>query len=277
VGSDLIRLIPAERPFLVLGRNPPPSAPSSWKPFDPIHGDLGTAAPEARVLLHLAPLPLLPGLLGRRLPPGINRIVALGSTSSRFKRDSGSGRERRIAQEQIEAEAAIAEWAERMRVAWTLLRPTLTYGARDRNITRILSFIRRFRFFPVTGGGLGLRQPLDASDLAKGCLAVLDNPKTYGRSYDLGGGETLTYRAMVERVFAVVGRTPRIVNVPRSVARAGLRVMAHHPRWPFIDPEMADRMSADLVVDNAPAQDDFAFAPGPFRPERCLEGARSHV
>lgn len=277
VGGYLIPLLPPDQPFLVLGRHPPKAGPVAWRPFDPDEGELATAAPEARILLHLAPLPLLPRLLRRRLPRGIKRIVALGTTSSRFKRNSHSDRERRIAGEQIEAEAATIRWADAAGVAWTLLRPTLTYGMGDRNISRMAGFIRRYRFFPIVGGGTGLRQPLYAGDLAQGCLDVLGCSRTHGRSYDLGGGETLTYRAMVDRVFESQGQPPRVMNLPRPLVRAGLRVGSHHPGWRFVDPEMADRMVADLVVDPRPARDDFGFDPDRFRPERCFQGTGPHV
>ena len=272
VGQALIRQLPADEPFLVLGRHAPAGGLNHWHPFDPVSGRLDQAVGEADVLFHLAPLPLLPRLLESAWPQGLTRIVALGTTSARFKRDSRSERERHTAWEQARAEEALAQRADRAGVAWTLIRPTLTYGPGDRNISRIAFFIRRFGFFPLVGGGTGLRQPLAVADLAGACLAVLAHPRTRGRGYDLGGGETLTFRAMVERVFRALGRTPHQVPVPRTWARAGLRLFARLPGWHFLDAEMADRMEQDLVVDWLPARSDFGFDPAPFHPDPCSGG-----
>ncbi len=272
LGREVIRLLAAGESYVALGRHPPPDPAIPWQPFDPAVDTLGSRLDEARILIHLAPLPLLPRLIEAELPAGLERIVALGTTSVLFKKESGSPRERRIAHEQLRAEAALAHLADLRGLTWTLLRPTLTYGPGDRNVSRIAGFIRRFRFFPIVGSGSGLRQPLLARDLARASLAVLDYPKTLGQSYDLGGGETLTYRAMVVRIFGALGLTPRIVPVPLAAMRSGLAVAARFPGWHFLDPEMAERMMRDLVVESARARADFGFDPGSFSPAECLGG-----
>ncbi len=59
-------------------------------------------------------------------------------------------------------------------VEWVILRPTLIYGhGRDKNITEIARFIRRFGFFPLLGKANGLRQPIHVEDVAEACFAAL--------------------------------------------------------------------------------------------------------
>ena len=89
------------------------------------------------------------------------------------------------------AEAAVAAGA----IPWTVLRPALIYGlGLDRNVTAAARFIRRWHCFPLGGPGKGLRQPVHADDLAAAALAALDLPAAEGQSFNLGGGETLSYR-----------------------------------------------------------------------------------
>jgi nucleoside-diphosphate-sugar epimerase len=61
-----------------------------------------------------------------------------------------------------------------------------------------------------------------ADDLAGAALAALDAPGAADRAFDLPGGETLSYRAMVERIFEGMGRRPadRQPARPRSGAPA---------------------------------------------------------
>ncbi len=118
----------------------------------------------------------------------------------------------------IAAEDELPARCEALGIAWTLFRPTLVYGCgRDGNITFIASCIRRFGFFPLAGGGRGLRQPVHAADLAQACADALDNPRTHAKAYNLSGGSTVTYRQMAEAVFRQLGRPILTPHVPVAV------------------------------------------------------------
>ena len=88
----------------------------------------------------------------------------------------------------------------------------------DRNVTMIARFIRRFGFFPLVGNGKGYRQPVHADDVAAACLMVLNRPITFNRNYNLSGGQTLTFREMVEAIFLALDKKPRIVSIPLILA-----------------------------------------------------------
>lgn len=162
----------------------------------------------------------------------------------------------------------MAELCEAANAAWTVFRPTLIYGAgMDRNVRVIARLIRRFGLFPLFGAASGRRQPVHADDLATACVAALGEPKTFNATYDLAGGETLTYREMVERIFAAERRTPRFFSVPLGVFRVAMRCVACIPRFKDFNAEMARRMNEDLVFDSNDAVRDFGFAPRKFKPE----------
>jgi uncharacterized protein YbjT (DUF2867 family) len=95
-------------------------------------------------------------------------------------------------------------------------------------------------------------------------VAILDNPATFDRAYDLPGGETLTYAEMVVRIARGLGRKPRLLHLPLSFLRGVARVASHLPRWSHLTPAMADRMNEDLVFDAVPARRDFGYDPRPF-------------
>lgn len=224
--------------------------------------------PPVDILIHIAPLRLLPGLLPDFLGKGGRRVVCFGTTSRYSKAVSGDIGEQAFAAEQIAAEAKVAELCEAGGAAWTVFRPTLIYGAgMDRNVTVIARLIRRFGLFPLFGAASGRRQPVHADDLAAACVAVLAEPKTFNSAYDLGGGETLTYRQMVERIFVAEGRAPRFVPVPLAAFRAAMWCVSRIPRFKDFNAEMARRMNEDLVFDSCAAVRDFGFAPRTFQPQ----------
>lgn len=218
-------------------------------------------------LIHLGPLWLLPDVMARAVEGGIRRIVAFGSTSMKVKDDSTSAAERQVVRKLADAERKVADEGKRLAIRWTIFRPTLVYGAGiDNNVAAIGRVVRRFGFFPLAGSGKGMRQPVHADDLAAACVAAYPRTATFDTTYDLVGGERLTYREMVAAVFATLEKRERIVSLPRRPLRMGLRLLSLFPGYRHVTPDMADRMERDLIFDATKATNDFGYAPRPFRP-----------
>jgi nucleoside-diphosphate-sugar epimerase len=254
----------AARPVLALGRRRPAPANVPWQPFDLAQRQ---PLPIATAWIHLAPLPLAVPHLDAAAAAGVRRLVAVGTTSRHVKHLSRRAAERRATVAQRDAEAALAARCPGLGIRWTVLRPPLVYcEGRDGNVTTLARLIRRAPLLPVAGRAEGLRQPLHAADLAWACGAVLDNPRTYGRIYDLPGGETLTYRTLLERIAVALGRRVRLIGLPAEVLDLALWTLALHPRFRHVNAEMGRRMNQDLVYDGGDAQRDFGFRPRPFSP-----------
>lgn len=196
---------------------------------------------------------------------GARRVVALSSTSRFTKVGSGDTAENAVAARLIESEARVQAWAEHRGIEWVVLRPTLIYGlGRDKNISEIARFIRRFGFFPLLGQARGLRQPIHAEDVAAACVAALQAPDVANRAYNISGGETLAYRDMVARVFAALGRPARLVTVSLWAFRLAVAMLRNLPRYRHWSAAMAERMNRDLVFDYADAARDLGFKPRGF-------------
>jgi len=212
--------------------------------------------------IYLAPIWTLPQYFSLLLHYGVRRIVALSSTSRFTKEHSSDEAEKKIADKLAHSEQTLVEWSQKNNLSWTILRPTLIYGlGRDKNISVIVRFIRRFSFFPLLGKAQGLRQPVHARDVALACIAALSTKKTFNRSYNISGGETLTYRQMVEKVFEFLGKKPHFVVLPLWLFRAGIFILRFLPRFRHWSVAMAERMNQNLVFDHHEATNDFGFAP----------------
>jgi nucleoside-diphosphate-sugar epimerase len=221
---------------------------------------------RADVVIHTAPLWLLPAWMKTFFDLGVRRLVAFSSTSRITKELSEHGDERDTARRLAEAETDVARVCEATALPWTLFRPTLIYGGgRDRNVTDIARFIEWFGFFPIAGKGGGLRQPVHAEDLARACLVVLDNDATHGQIYELPGGDTLTYAQMVSRIAEGLGRKPRLLHLPPSLMRAALAVARRLGGLSHVTPAAATRMDEDLVFEATRARHDFGYVPRGFR------------
>jgi nucleoside-diphosphate-sugar epimerase len=222
--------------------------------------------PPIKDWLCVAPIWVLPQYFGMVEASGARRVVAISSTSLFVKKESSDHGEQHIARRLDEGERALRAWAEAHRVEWVILRPTLIFGrGRDKNLTEIVRFVRRWGFFPLLGQAEGLRQPVHAEDVAAACVTALTVPAAANHTYTLSGGETLPYREMVGRVFAGVGKVPRLVTIPRWLFRLAVTAVRLLPRYRQWTAEMAERMNRDLVFDHADAARDLSFSPRPFR------------
>jgi nucleoside-diphosphate-sugar epimerase len=103
-----------------------------------------------------------------------------------------------------------------------------------------------------------------ADDLAGAAIAAAASAAAENRAYDLPGGETLTYRAMAERVFEGMGRKSAILAVPPIVWRLAFALA--RPLLPGATAQMGARMSEDLTFDGSSAARDFGWSPRAFRP-----------
>ena len=216
--------------------------------------------------INLAPLPLI----GDSIPhvfsvlrPG--RVIVFSSTSRFTKRYARGKRDRELAASLVLGEQQIIQYSRQFDVGWNILRPTMIYClGKDRNITQIHSFIRRFRFFPLVGDGLASRQPVHAEDLADACAALIRRRECVNRAYNLSGGEVLSYREMVQRLFHLEGINPRFVTVPLTVLQAALFLMRILRKYRYLTLDMAERMTMDMVFSHDEATRDFGFSPRRF-------------
>lgn len=257
VGGFLLeRLVAAGHLVHALSRSAPaPRRGVAW-----IHGELSAmpALPPFEAIVCAGPLDQFAAWLDMAAPPGLRRVVALSSMSAASKQDSADPAERELAQRLIAGEQRLMQRCEILDATWTLLRPTLIYGAgMDRSLTPLARLARRYRVFPRLPGATGLRQPVHADDVAAACVAALAGGA--GQVFELGGGERLSYAQMLERVHASLGRPAISLPLPISLLRLAARLGGRGRG-------MVQRLTQDLVADNRAAEAVIGYRPRPFRP-----------
>ncbi|NEW86655.1 NAD-dependent epimerase/dehydratase family protein [Rhodopseudomonas sp. WA056] len=266
VGGAILRRLIAE------GAQPVGLSRQERQPGDGVRwvaGDLadlgGVALPPIDVVFATAPVGRVADAVPALAAAGMSRLVVFTSTSIETKWDTPDPDERAFIRDWGAGEARVIAACAAHGVGCTVLRPTLIYlEGRDRNVSRIAGLIRRFRFFPLMAGGEGLRQPVHADDLAAAAVAAAERPQAIGKIYNLPGGETLSYREMVGRIFDGLGLPRIIVPVPDWVWRMILPVAVKV--LPGLSATMATRMAKDMTFDAGPAAADLGFRPRPFRP-----------
>ena len=194
------------------------------------------------------------------------RIVAVSSTGRVDKSRSVDPAERELAARLQTAEAHLFAAGARRDCVVTVLRPTLVYGGgRDRSLSQIIAFGRRFGIVALPSDATGLRQPVHVADVASALRRCIDAPGTEGQAFDLPGGETLSFDVMVRRALASQAPRCRLVMLPASLWRLGLAVILLFARAPLNQGQLA-RLSLDQLADAGPARRAFGYVPRGFAP-----------
>ncbi|MBO67503.1 MAG: hypothetical protein CL398_04255 [Acidiferrobacteraceae bacterium] len=221
----------------------------------------------ASMVISLMPIWKLPDYRDILEAIGARKLIAISSTSILSKANSTNTKEQLIAAQLHRGEQWVNQNFSSGKRSALILRPTMIYGgARNRNINRLAKLIRIFKFFPMTGEGAGLRQPVHAKDIADLCLDCASNGFGETQTYILAGGETLTYRNIIERLFIEVGLKPRIITIPAPILRITLNILKSMPNNEDLTPEMLKRMEENLCYDHSDAISAFGWSPRQFQP-----------
>jgi nucleoside-diphosphate-sugar epimerase len=157
---------------------------------------------------------------------------------------------------------AAEECVTRSRLRYTILRPTMIYGSsRDRNMCRLIRFLRRWRAVPVFGDGRSLQQPVYVGDVADAVVRCFETPATARRCYNLSGAAPLAYNEVIETLGRLLGLKVLKIHVPSGPVVAILRALERFPVKLPIKSEQILRLNENKTFDHSEAAKDFGFAP----------------
>jgi uncharacterized protein YbjT (DUF2867 family) len=227
-------------------------------PGDAARLDRVFAAARCEVLVNLASLGFghAPAVVAAASEAGIGRAVFISSTAVTTSLAAPAKRVRLAAEQRIRASA----------LKWTILRPTMIYGAAgDRNLSRLLRLLHRAPLLlPVPGGGGHLQQPVHVADVADAVLSAVERPPAAGATYDVAGPEPLTFDELLRTSARAVASRTRFVPVPLTPVVAVVRGYERLSPRPRIRAEQLLRLAEHkaFVIDSAAR--DLGFHPRPF-------------
>jgi NADH dehydrogenase len=147
--------------------------------------------------------------------------VAASAEIERFIYLSHIGADRASAFPIQKSKGIAEEHIRRSGVPYTIIRSSVVFGPEDRftnNLSRLLRAAPGF--FPIPSDGRSLLQPLWVEDLVTCLLWALQNPEMVDHTYELGGGEYLTLRQVLETLMNAT-HTPRLlIPLPPPYMRA---------------------------------------------------------
>lgn len=196
-----------------------------------------------------------PGIVAAAEEAGLTRAVFVSTTAVTTTLDPPTKQVRLAAEQQIR----------RCGLDWTILRPTMIYGAPgDRNLSRLLVLLRRTPVLPVPATGACLHQPVHVADVAAAVLDALRRPAAVGSMYNVAGPEPITFGDLLRTCVRAAGSRTRLLPVPLTplvtLAR-GYELVSRHPR---IRVEQLRRLAEDKAFGIDDAVRDLGYAPRRF-------------
>jgi uncharacterized protein YbjT (DUF2867 family) len=135
---------------------------------------------------------------------GVRRVIYLG----------GLGETGDDLSEHLRSRLEVAEILRSGHFATTFLRAAVIIGAGGASFEMVRSLVNRLPVM-ITPRWVTTRcQPIAVDDVIAYLAGCLKDERTFGRTFDIGGPEVLTYREMMERFGRIEGRELFILPVP---------------------------------------------------------------
>jgi uncharacterized protein YbjT (DUF2867 family) len=93
----------------------------------------------------------------------------------------------------------------------------------------------------------------------------IGNPLAFNKSYNITGGETVTYFTMIRRIAEALGRPIRIFSFPTFFLKNLLRVV-RMMGLTTLSPSLFERMNQDLAYNGDEAVKELKLHPRDFNP-----------
>jgi len=171
------------------------------------------------------------------------------------------------------------EYVRKSGLDWTIIRPSMIHGPRGKFVKMEIKWARKqappFLFMPYFGrgllglGGSTMLQPVYVKDVARAFVDAIGNPKTVGKTYNLGGSQQLTWPQM-HRAFAIAytGKIRLAAPIPAWWANF-LTHIVPGKLLPF-NRDQVIMSQEDNTADLTDFVKDFGWTPGAF--EKDLAG-----
>jgi NADH dehydrogenase len=184
---------------------------------------------------------------------GVRHLIHISSASVVYPRTTHYSRSKRQAEDMVTA---------CQKVRWTLVRPTLVYD-RDGGLEFKLyaDFVKRYPVVPLVAGGRARKSPVHVDDLLAGLLAMAGNPVTFGKTYNLSGGEVVTLRELAELMLERQGLHKPMLSLPNSLCLVATRAWGLLNRRPLLMEHTLAGLTQDADLDHAAATRDLDYQP----------------
>ncbi len=149
---------------------------------------------------------------------GVRRVINIGSQAARMARRGAYGDTKAQSDGILNASGLDV----------TTLLPSVVYGPKDPGVFgKLARMTSSSPVVPVIGDGRARYQPVHVDDVCAVIAGCLREPKTVGKTYNVGGPQAVTLEGLIDLVAARQGKRPLKLHLPGPVAMLIASALAH--------------------------------------------------
>jgi NADH dehydrogenase len=150
-------------------------------------------------------------------------------------------------------------------IPFTILRPSLIYGAGDQFTIRLAEMIRLSPVLPVIGSGKSRVQPIFIDDVTACIVQAVTSECCLNEMYEIGGPEQMTYEEVTAAIAAAMGVRRPTLHLPLLFMRTMARVLETVLPRPPVTTDQLIMLQEDNVCGMRDIRDAFGIEPLAFR------------
>ena len=132
-----------------------------------------------------------------------------------------------------------------------IFRPSVVFGAEDEFTNRFAALAQLSPMLPLIGGGETRLQPVFVGDVATAIAEAVDGRARNGATYELGGPEVMTLRAIIAFILKTIERERVLLPLPFALAKLNALALQFAPGAFKLTPDQVDLLRSDNVVSEA--------------------------
>ncbi len=145
----------------------------------------------------------------------------------------------------------------------TIFRPSLVIGPEDSFFNRFAGLARVMPALPLFGGGKTRFQPVYVGDVADAIVRAVDDARTAGQTYELGGPTIYTFRQLMELMLKEIRRKRCLVSIPFPIARLEARFLQVLPVPPLTVDQVRLLERDNIAAQGVPGLVELGIRPTP--------------
>ncbi|MFK9094234.1 NAD-dependent epimerase/dehydratase family protein [Bacillus salipaludis] len=155
---------------------------------------------------------------------------------------------------------------------YTIIRPTMIYGTpKDRNMWRLVKYLKRLPVLPILGSGTYLQQPVFVKDLANAIVSAYEKKVSIKKAYNISGAKPLTYNDVIDTTGKVLGKKVVKIHIPMKLSYNLLKMYEKTTKNPKLKAEQVLRLNENKDFSFEDAQEDLGYYPLSFEEGIKLE------
>jgi len=135
----------------------------------------------------------------------------------------------------------------------SIFQPSVIFGKGDQFFNRFAGMLGFMPVMPLACSKARL-QPVFSEDVAMAMVAALEDPMTWGESYELAGPQVFTLKELVQMTAEIMGQRRRVIGLPGPLSATMAVLMDRVPGKPF----SWDNYQS-LKTDNISGKNGFAY------------------